>query len=181
MVLNYSKRPYTAWGWPGPVSMVRTILSGVKHTLGTLRGNKCFFTSSLLPFSVLTPPPLLAGFLLALLSVDYWLIPPSPIGTTQGLGLEHRGEISTQWSELQRLSMYGHLYSPHLLYLEITTECHSLLVVFPAGILGYMPKPGMFFLCNNTVHRVCLFKQTLCFWFSLNANICVCLCKHQLW
>lgn len=56
MVLNYSKRPYTAWGWPGPVSMVRTILSGVKHTLGTLRGNKCFFTSSLLPFSVLTPP-----------------------------------------------------------------------------------------------------------------------------
>lgn len=70
---------------------------------------------------------------------------------------------------------------PHLLYLEITTECHSLLMVFPAGILGYMPKPGIFFLCNNTVHRVCLFKQTLCFLFSLNANICVCLCKHQLW
>lgn len=33
-------------------------------------------------------------------------------------------------------------YSPHLLYSGITTECYSELMVFPAGVLGYMPRPG---------------------------------------
>lgn len=42
--------------------------------------------------------------------------------------------------------MYGHLYSPHLLYSEITTERYSVLVVFPAGILGYTPKSRADFL-----------------------------------
>lgn len=45
--------------------------------------------------------------------------------------------------------MYGHLYSPHLLYSEIATECYSVLVVFPAGILGYMPKPWADFFQSN--------------------------------
>lgn len=116
MVLNYSKRPYTAWGWPGPVSMVRTILSGVKHTLGTLRGNKCFFTSSLLPFSVLTPPPLLAGFLLALLSVDYWLIPPSPIGTTQGVRTRaQRGDFHTMIWITEAFYVWSLIFPPFAL------------------------------------------------------------------
>lgn len=35
---------------------------------------------------------------------------------------------------------------PHLLYSEIATERYSQLVVFPAGILGRMPKPRAQFL-----------------------------------
>lgn len=70
--------------------------------------------------------------------------------------------------------MYGHLYSPHLLSSEITTERYSVLVVFPAGILGYMPKSraDFFLICNNTyrVQRVFVFNQTLCLSFGLNTN-----------
>lgn len=57
-------------GVAGSVGAVRTIVSGVKHTLGGWRGNDHFFTPPILCPN--TPPPLLAGFLLALLSVDYW-------------------------------------------------------------------------------------------------------------
>lgn len=118
MVLNYSKRPYTAWGWPGPVSMVRTILSGVKHTLGTLRGNKCFFTVLLHSSHSLSlpPPPLLAGFLLALLSVDYWLIPPSPIGTTQGVRTRaQRGDFHTMIWITEAFYVWSLIFPPFAL------------------------------------------------------------------
>ncbi len=59
--------------------------------------------------------------------------------------------------------MYGHLYSPHLLSSEITTECYSILVVFPAGILGYMPKPRADFFESVTTpieFRECFFFLT---------------------
>lgn len=51
---------------------MRTILTCVERTLLGWSGDNHFFASSLLPFSVLTPLPSVSGFLLALLSADYW-------------------------------------------------------------------------------------------------------------
>lgn len=63
--------------------------------------------------------------------------------------------------------MYGHLYYPHLLSSEITTDSIQCLWFFPAGILGYVPK----YICDNTAYIECVFffsKLKLCILFSLN-------------
>lgn len=72
---------------------------------------------------------------------------------------------------------------PHLHSYEITTECHSGLVVFPAGILGFMPKhrANFFDSVTNTyrVQRVCFFnfQLSLCLLFSLKQT-CDGPCSH---
>lgn len=145
-----------------------TILSGVKHTLGGCRGNNYFFTSSLLPFSVLTPQLYWLSFSR---SFCQWitggleahkLIPPSPISTTQGGKTRaQRGDLHTMiW--ITEAFYVCPLIFLHLLYLEISPERYSVLVVFPAGIMGYMPKPRwIFWICNNTyrVQSACVCVQ----------------------
>lgn len=64
----------------------------------------------------LPPPPLLAGFLLALLSVDYWLIPPSPIGTTQGVRTRaQRGDFHTMIWITEAFYVWSLIFPPFAL------------------------------------------------------------------
>lgn len=53
---------------------------------------------------------------------------------------------------------------------KITTECYSVLVFFPAGILDYKPKPWpdlLFFKYTYRLQRVYL----LCLFLNLNKNL----------
>lgn len=106
---------YPVGGW----RPVRSILSGVKHTLGGWRGNSHCFTSSLLPFSGRTPQ-------LHQLSLSWcfcqWitgglgthiLILPSPIRTTQGVKTRaQRGDLHTMIWITQAFYVWPLIFPP---------------------------------------------------------------------